>query len=68
MSEWAIETRKLCKYYSGLQAVDGLDMSIMLIIFLIDMGLVYGLMYCVGAITRSGSRALIGSAILSFGY
>ena len=43
-------------------------MSIMLIIFLVDMGLVYGLTYCVGVITRSGSRALIGSAILFFGY
>ena len=45
-----------------------LDLPILFLIFLINLGSIYGLTYCLGIITRSGSRALIGSAALVLGY
>jgi len=37
-------------------------------IFLLNLGLIYGLAYCIGVVTRNGSWALIGSAIVVIGY
>lgn len=37
-------------------------------IFLLNLGMIYGLGYCIGVITRSGPWALIGSVIVLFGY
>lgn len=44
------------------------DMPLMFLIFLINLGLIFGVTYCIGVILRSSTRALIGSAALIFAY
>jgi hypothetical protein len=44
------------------------SVSLVFAIFLLNLGMIYGLAYCIGVITRSGSGALIGSAIVVIVY
>ena len=44
------------------------DLPVFLLMFVINAGLVYGLTYCIGVVTRSGSRALLMSAAAIFVY
>jgi hypothetical protein len=53
---------------SAFAAFCGHDLPLSFLIFLINLGLIFGVTYCIGVILRSGSRALIGSAMLIFGY
>jgi hypothetical protein len=45
-----------------------LNLPVVFLMFVIDVGLVYGLTYCIGVVMRSGSRALIGTAALFLSY
>ncbi len=53
MTEWAIETQKLCKHYASLQAVDGLDMHV-------PKGAVYGSLGRNGAGKTTAIRLFMG--------
>jgi hypothetical protein len=44
------------------------DMPLMFLIFVINVGLIFGVTYFIGVVLRSGTRALVGSAALIFGY
>lgn len=44
------------------------EMPLMFLIFLINLGLIFGVTYCLGVVLRSGTRALVGSAALIFAY
>lgn len=44
------------------------DLPAVFLMFVINLGLVYGLTYCIGVVMRSGSRALIGVAALLLSY
>ncbi len=45
-----------------------IHLPILPVVYIINLGLVYGLTYAIGVFTRSGSWAMIGSAGLIFGY
>lgn len=53
MSEWAVETRQLCKHYRRLQAVDALDLHV-------PKGAVYGFLGRNGAGKTTTIRLLLG--------
>ena len=53
MTEWAIETQKLCKHYASLLAVDGLDMHV-------PKGAVYGFLGRNGAGKTTAIRLFMG--------
>ncbi len=62
---WGNSASLFLSAWSGLSK---LDLPIVFLMFVINLSLVYGLTYCIGVMMRSGSKALVGSAALIFGY
>ena len=69
LSVWIRETGS----GTGLDAAIGWSnlsfyLPVLLLMFAINAGLLFGLTYCIGVVTRSGSRALLMSAAAIFAY
>ncbi|MGC1784225.1 MAG: hypothetical protein WA708_17010 [Acidobacteriaceae bacterium] len=64
-TRWGISTATV---FSALADFSAHGLPLMFLVFLINIGLIFGVTYCIGVVLRSGSRALIGTIALIVGY